>query len=155
MIVVSDTSPLTSLLQIGQESLLQGLYGTVIIPEAVERELRRTHTNLPPFLKVASARNREEVSRLESEIDTGEAEAIALAKEIHADALLIDEKRGRAVALREGVPVIGLLGVLIVAKKKHLITSLAKVLNELEQTSDFRLATDLKSRALREVGENE
>ena len=54
MIVVSDTSPLTSLLQIRKEGLLFELYGTVIIPGAVERELRRAHAELPMFLKVVS-----------------------------------------------------------------------------------------------------
>lgn len=153
MIVVSDTSPLTSLLQIGREGLLRDLYGSVIIPLAVERELRQAHANLPGFLKVVSARDRETVARLEVEIDAGEAEAITVAKELRADALLIDERRGRSVAAREGVPVIGLLGVLIVARKKGLIISLAQALESLENTADFRLAPDLKLRALREVGE--
>ena len=73
MIVVSDTSPLTSLLQIGREGLLLDLYGSVIIPGAVERELRRAHAELPAFLKVVSAQNLESVSRLAREIDDGEA----------------------------------------------------------------------------------
>ena len=153
MIVVSDTSPLTSLLQIGHEQLLPELYGNVIIPTAVERELRKAHSTLPPFLQVVSALDRETVARLETEIGEGEAEAIAVAKEVRADALLIDERRGRHVAQREGVPVIGLLGVLIVAKKRGLITRLAYVPDELESMADFRLSLDLKLRALREVGE--
>ena len=119
----------------------------------MERELRRAHSSLPAFLKVVAARDREKVARLEGEIDSGEAEAITVAKEFGADVLLIDEKRGRSVALREGVPVIGLLGVLIVAKKKGLINSLEHVLNDLTATADFRLAPQLKSRALRETGE--
>ena len=153
MIVVSDTSPLTSLLQIGHERVLLDLYGSVVIPEAVERELRRGHPGLPTFLKVISPKNRETVARLALEIDSGEAEAIALAKEVQADVLLIDEKRGRTVALREGVSVIGLLGVLIVAKKKGVIASLERMLDDLERIADFRLAPDLKSRALHETGE--
>ena len=153
MIVVSDTSPLTSLLQIGHEHVLVDLYGQVIIPEAVERELRHANSRLPPFLKVVAARDRQKVERLEGEIDSGEAEAITLAMEIGADVLLIDEKRGRGVALREGVPVVGLLGVLIVAKKKGLINSLEQILDDLAATADFRLAPQLKSRALRETGE--
>jgi len=153
MIVVSDTAPITSLLQIGRERVLPDLYGNVIIPQAVERELRRAHLNLPAFLKIAAAQDREAVVRLQREIDVGEAEAIVVAKEVGADALLIDERRGRALARREGVPIIGLLGVLVVAKKKNLITSLAGVLTELEDIADFRFAALLKARALREVGE--
>lgn len=154
MIVVSDTSPLTSLLQIGHERLLRDLYGNVIIPEAVERELRQCHTILPSFLKVVWAKDRETVARLENELDLGEAEAITVAKEVRADVLLIDERRGRSIAIREGIPVVGLLGVLIVAKKKGMIASLEQVLESLEKKADFRLATSLKFRALREVGEH-
>ena len=155
MIVLSDTSPLTSLLRIGRERLLCELYGTVIIPEAVERELRHSHAELPPFLKVVAPRDRAAVERLAREIDRGEAEAITLAKEADADALLIDDKRGRRVALREGVAIVGLLGVLIVARKKSLVASLKQVLDELEAKADFRLATELKLHALREVEEVE
>jgi predicted nucleic acid-binding protein len=154
MIVVSDTSPLTSLLQINRESILVDLYDRVVIPQAVERELRLGHSMLPSFLKVVAAQDRDTVSRLRLELDPGEAEAIAVAQQLRADLLLIDERRGRAVASREGLPVVGLLGVLIVAKKKGLIRSLAELLSQLETTADFRLASPLKARALREVGEN-
>lgn len=71
MIVVSDTSVLTSLLHVGQLSLLQGLYGRVLIPKAVHRELARSHRDLPPFLEVRDARDRQAVLRLEAELDLG------------------------------------------------------------------------------------
>ena len=153
MIVVSDTSPLTSLLRIGREHLLCELYGSVIIPAAVERELRCSHSDLPAFLKIITPQDKAAVERLAREIDLGEAEAITVAKEREADALLIDDKRGRRVALREGVPIVGLLGVLIVARKKNLIDSLRQVIEELEDKADFRLASELKLQALRVVGE--
>ena len=89
MIVVSDTTSITSLLQIGQCELLFRLYGEVLIPQAVHRELLPAHPVLPDFLHVEAARNRAEVQRLQSELDLGEAEAIVLAKQMTADLLLI------------------------------------------------------------------
>jgi uncharacterized protein len=153
MIVVSDTSAVTSLLQIGRAQLLADLYEHVAIPAAVERELRCHHPILPVFLSVSRVVDTTAVARLQLEIDRGEAEAIVLAKEIKADALLIDERIGRAVALREGVPIIGLVGVLIAAKRSALIPSLANLLDELEINADFRIAAHLKAGALRAVGE--
>jgi predicted nucleic acid-binding protein len=76
MIVVSDTSCISNLLTIGQAHLLAELFGEVILPPAVENELRRFHTVLPGFLKQVVPRDLEMLSRLKLEIDSGEAEAI-------------------------------------------------------------------------------
>ena len=111
MIVVSDTSPLTSLLTIGQIELLEKLFGSVVIPPAVADELRRRHQDWPPFIREVALSDRSSVARLSAKLHLGEAQAIVLAKELRADALLIDELVGRTVAQREGVPVVGLLGV--------------------------------------------
>jgi predicted nucleic acid-binding protein len=106
MIVVSDTSAITSLLQIGRVELLSRIYSDVFIPEAVRDELLREHPSIPEFIRCQSASNRAEVQRLLAELDLGEAEAIILAKELKADELLIDETAGRRIAAREGVNVI-------------------------------------------------
>src|SRR3989442_663968 len=98
MIVVSDTTAITSLLQIGRCDLLRQLYHEVLIPEAVRDELIAAHPALPVFLRVERAEDRVRVSRLQIELDLGEAEAISLAKERGADLLLIDENEGRRVA---------------------------------------------------------
>jgi hypothetical protein len=91
MIVVSDTSPISNLVQIDQSSLLQRLFGEVIIPPSVERELRVEHTELPAFVQVRTPSSRELVDQWADQLDIGEAEAIALAQELGADRLLIDE----------------------------------------------------------------
>ena len=153
MIVVSDTSAITSLLQIGGLPLLQQMYGTVFVPSAVEQELRCLHTVLPDFIIAMPVRDARGVARFLPQLHRGEAEAIALAKEVNAHALLIDEKLGRAVAQQEGLRVIGLVGVLAVAKMKGLVPSLAVMLEALETKADFRMSAALKVEALRSVGE--
>ena len=153
MIVVSDTSPVTSLIHIGRLSLLRDLYGEVLVPEAVHRELGRTHPDLPSFLEVRQAQDREAVRRLESYLDLGEAEAIVVAKETHADLLLIDERLGRQVAAREGVPISGLVGVLLDAKRQNLIGSVREVVAQLESLAGFRLSEAVKLEAFFEAGE--
>jgi predicted nucleic acid-binding protein len=153
MIVVSDTSPLTALLTVGEENLLRKLFAEVVIPIAVRDELLRSHPVLPEWLRVEAVKNVAEASRLSGVLDAGEAEAIELAKELQADLLLIDERKGRRVAVEEGVAVIGLLGVLLLAKRTQLIPSAAKLLLRLEVEAGVYLSADIKNQALKTVGE--
>ena len=112
MIVVSDTSPLTALLTVAQADLLPKLFGEVVVPEAVRNELLRTHPQLPAWLRVQTVKDAFQAGLFAQTVDAGEAEAIELARELRADHLLIDERKGRRLAVQEGIPVIGLLGVL-------------------------------------------
>ena len=153
MIVVSDTSCVSNLLTVGQESLLLRLFGEVLIPPAVEHELLRFHARLPEFLKRVVPTDEAQLSRLRLEVDAGEAEAISPACELKADRLLIDETIGRAVALREGVAIIGLVGLLVTAKRHGLLTSIGPVLRRLEDEAGFRLSQSLVADALRAVDE--
>ncbi|MBI4658598.1 MAG: DUF3368 domain-containing protein [Verrucomicrobia bacterium] len=153
MIVVSDTTAITALLQIGRVELLATLYGEVLIPEAVRNELLQAHHNTPEFLRVEKVLDIAEVQRLRSELDVGEAEAIVLSKEKAADLLLIDEAEGRRVALREGLSIIGLLGVLVHAKRTGLIISVRTLAAELEQTAGFRVSDEVKEIVFRNAGE--
>ena len=98
MIVVSDTSPLTASLTIGQSELLTKLFGEVVIPSAVKTELLRTHPVLPAWLRVHLLHNSSKANLYAQNVDRGEAEAIALAEELHADHLLIDDRKGRRLA---------------------------------------------------------
>jgi hypothetical protein len=123
MIVVSDTSAVTALLTVGKSNLLQELFSSVSIPTAVYVELLRQHPSLPEWIHVEGVQHLEMVQFYLDRIDRGEAEAIQLAREIKADRLLIDDQKGRTVALREGIPIIGLLGVVILARKQELIPS--------------------------------
>lgn len=153
MIVVSDTSPTSALLTIGRIDLLATIFGEVTIPEAVHRELLRSHPSPPEFIRVRGVSNTAEVLRLSQLLDRGEAEAIVLAKELHADRLLIDERKGRQLAEMEGVSVIGLLGVVLLAKRRQLIPSARELLLSLEREAGMFLSDSLKESALRSVGE--
>jgi len=153
MIVVSDTSPITALLAVEQADLLKQLFGEVVIPTAVETELLRTHPKLPAWLCVQLLQNSGRAKLYASSVDRGEAEAIALAEELHADHLLIDERKGRRLAQQQGVPVVGLLGVILLAKHAKLIPSARALLDELDQEAGIYLTAALKEAALKTVGE--
>jgi predicted nucleic acid-binding protein len=153
MIVVSDTSPLTALLTVGEASILPELFGEVLVPEAVRNELLRTHLTLPAWLKVAGVKDPIQAAKYAQTVDLGEAQAIELARELHADRLLIDERRGRRLAVAEGVPVIGLLGVVLLAKRETLIPSARFLLQRLDQEAGMYLAEHIREAALKTVGE--
>jgi uncharacterized protein len=153
MIVVSDTSPLTALLTVGQADLLPQLFQEVVVPEAVKAELLRCHPNLPRWLRVEPLRNQSQADLYRQTVDRGEAEAIALAQELAADYLLIDERKGRRLARREGLSVVGLLGVVLLARRRNLVPSARALLLRLDRDAGVYLRDDLKETALKSVGE--
>jgi hypothetical protein len=153
MIVVSDTSAIASLLQIGRVELLARIYEEVFIPKAVHRELMVTHYQLPDFIQSKPIVDWAYCQRLLAELDEDEAAAIVLAKELKADDLLMDETAGRRVAAREGLHVIGLLGVLLEAKGRGFAASVRDLINDLEVKAHFHVSEEVKRIALREAGE--
>lgn len=163
MIIVSDTSAITNLAAINYLQLLAQLYNQVTIPEAVYRELVDIDPPVPGTLEVQTANwlivkqvmDREFVERIIDEVrsDPGESEAIALALELDADLLLIDERRGRAEADRLGIKITGLLGIFIEAKQKNLIFAVKPLIDALIATSQFRVSSALYKQILDIVGE--
>lgn len=108
MIVVSNTSPLSNLATIGRLELLKQLYGKVLIPSAVYREILDSGETDPATLAIQtldwiecqSITNQSLLQKLQINLDPGEAEAITLAVELKADRLIIDERRGRNEAIQ-------------------------------------------------------
>jgi len=94
MIVVSDTSVITALIQIHRIDLLAKIFGGVVIPQAVAAELAVSHLKLPAWIRVEPVGDKQIVESLILDLDAGESEAIALALELGADFLLMDEKLG-------------------------------------------------------------
>ncbi len=160
MIVVSDTSAIISLSAIDQLHLIEQLYGIVLIPAAVRNEIVAAGPTAPgataaslAWIQTVAVSNRSLVSSLVGQLDIGEAEAVALAVEQHADLLLMDERRGRAIATGLGVKVIGILGVLLEAKGKGLVPRLKPVLDDLTSRAGFWISKALYDSTLRAAGE--
>ena len=127
MIVVSDTSPLNYLVLVEADRFLPDLFGQVTAPPAVLAELQHSRTpsevkawaaNPPPWLKILTPAAFVPFNRL----GPGESEAIALAQQLGADVLLMDERDGSAVARQLGLAIVGTLGVLELAAEKGLLS---------------------------------
>ena len=153
MIVVSNASPLISLGAVGCLELLHQLFGEISIPTAVLQEVRSVDLEAVAWVTPRNAKSDFMLRALEGELDRGESEAIALAVELQADLLLMDERRGRQVASRFRLKVLGTLGVLVEAKRKTLLPAVAPVLNDLQTRAGFRVSAGLYQQVLKEVGE--
>ena len=161
MIVVSDTSPLINLAAVGHLDLLRQLYQHVIIPQAIYDEIVIAGAGQPGAVEVKTAgwietrrlHDQALVDVLLLELDRGEAEALALATELRADLLLIDESKGRALATRLGFTYIGLLGVLVQAKQRGIIVAVKPILDDLIAKAGFWIGGDLYQRVLQAVAE--
>jgi predicted nucleic acid-binding protein len=127
MIVVADTGPLNYLILIEQIQVLELLYGQVIIPPAVQDELLSADAPVPVRTWMASPPVWLEVRsplpdfRGPVTLGAGESDAIALAEQLGADRIVMDEALGRCEALARGLRIIGTLGVLREAHRAGLL----------------------------------
>lgn len=161
MIVVSNTSPLTNLAAIGLFHLLHDLYGRVHIPDGVWNEINAYNQVWPGSKEVAAAdwierqspKNQQIVTALRRDLDRGEAETIALALELGAGLVLLDERDGRYAAQRFGLRVIGVLGILLEAKNKGLIKEIRPYVDMLRQQAGFYIRETLYQYLLTLAGE--
>lgn len=152
MIVVSDTTPVISLLKINRTGLLQKLFGEVLIPDAVYKELisdKRFEDEAQEvihasYIKSVPVSNPESVRilRLATGLDLGESEAIVLTDELKADILLMDEAKGRTISGKMGITVMGTIGLLISAYEDKMITS-----------EEARKCIDILQKSGRHIGE--
>ena len=165
MLVVSNTSPVLNLAIVNQLFLLQEQFGQVLIPAASLEELR-IHEELPGsevirktlevgWLRVEEVEDRTLVHVLREDLDRGEAEAIALAIQVKAARILLDEREGRRVAKSLGLKITGVLGVLLRARLDGRISSLRQAMVELQGKAGFRIGADLFADLLRASGEDD
>lgn len=164
MKAVANSSVLIALSAIGQLALLPRRFsGGVLVPRAVWREVVETGKGQPgseeiasaPWIIVREVRDTSLVSLLRAELDEGEAEAIALARQEQVSVILLDEKDARRVAQRLNLQVLGTVGILIWARRVGAIASLREQLDALQTQGRFRLSQSVYEEALRIVGEVE
>jgi|SRR5579871_492859 len=163
MPAVSNTSPISNLALVGRLDLLLDQFHEVWIPSAVEEELQNvpdaaalnaiTEARRRGWLKSHTVSDPRLVNLLMVELHPGEAEAIALALELKADRLLIDEKEGRSLARQLGLPITGVLGVLLRAKRNGQIKAVKPEIEALKAKARFFIAPALEAAILASVGE--
>jgi predicted nucleic acid-binding protein len=162
MTIVSNTSPITNLAGIGQLDLLHLLYGNITIPQSVYNEMAGISKTVPGTLEVQSLSwiiaqsviDSTQVEALRTTLDQGEAEAIALALELNAELLIIDEKPGRAIAKQLGINIVGVLGVLLEAKRRGFITTVKPLMDQLTNQLAFRVSQQLYEAVLQSANES-
>jgi predicted nucleic acid-binding protein len=149
-VVVADAGPLIALARISRLDLLHEPYGPVLVPPAVLGELE-LESDRPGARALSGALSKGcleviapagDASRLRQVLDPGEAEAIQLAEEIECRFLLIDERRGRTIARRRGIPIVGTGGLLLGAKRAGRLSSVTPELQRLTEIG-YRLAPAL------------
>ncbi len=147
MKAIIDTSVLIALSNIGRLGLLRKLFSNVLVPKAVAEEYGEP---LPGWIEVLEVKHKHLIQVLLEYLHRGEAESIALATELQGAVIALDDKKARIAARRLGLRVIGTLGILILAKKKGLISDLREEIGKLLHTS-FRLSQDVIQEALKKA----
>ncbi|MFN8456270.1 MAG: DUF3368 domain-containing protein [Anaerolineae bacterium] len=131
MIVVSNTTPLIGLAVIQRFSLLQQIFGKIYIAQAVYAEAvvsgreiggAKREVSTATWIEIVKVKDRLAVEVLLDELDLGEAETIVLAREVSADWVLMDEKKGRRKLSQLGIQKIGTVGILLKAKETGLLS---------------------------------
>jgi predicted nucleic acid-binding protein len=161
VIIVSNASPLIGIARIDKLDLLRELYSELVIPEAVWHEVVVRGGGQPgaeqikasEWINQAHVENRTLVQVLSQDLDVGEAESIALALEVQAEILLMDERLGRETADHLGLRYIGVIGILVQAKHKGLIDRIEPLLKALRDLAGFRVSDELYMRVLQDEGE--
>jgi predicted nucleic acid-binding protein len=141
VIVVSNTTPLNYLVLLKKDHILPVLFGTVVVPPAVVTELTRKDAPepvrawilaSPPWFRVETPH----LVDASLDLGVGESEAIALAEELHADRILLDDSKARRIAMARGLKVAGTLAVLVEAHERGLL-DLRRTIDELRETTFY------------------
>ena len=150
-IVVCNSSPLIGLEQIGQLELLSGLFSKLVVPPAVALEVAPS-VALPDWIERRPLSQSIGPLILRASLGAGESEAMSLALEVGARAVILDDRPARRLAQSLGLSVIGTLGVLLLARQNQRIAQVKPCLDELLRF-DFRIAPALYDQILRDAGE--
>ena len=147
--VITDTSCFILLDKIDAFPVLRTLYQNIITTPEIAAEFGK---RLPDWIHIKSVENKKLQNSYLEKVDLGEASAIALAMELPSPLLILDDLKGRKLASQLNLKYTGTLGVLILAKKNGIISSLTSYFNKIK-TTDFRISPDLLQKILKELGE--
>jgi uncharacterized protein len=154
--VVSNTTPLINLAGVGLLDLLPHIYGTITISPVVQEEyeagMRSGEPLLDqlPWLRIVEFAPFDAI--LPHNLDRGEAATIRLALAVRASAVLLDEQLARRVAVAHSLPIVGTLGVLLVARQTNLIPALRPVIDQMI-AQGRRISPTLRATIIRAAGE--
>ena len=160
MIIVSDSTILIGLAKVDRLDLLREAFYEIYVPEEVFKEVTDRGIDKPgaqdirksAWIKVRTVKDRTQVNLLMASIDKGEAEVLALSKEMEAELILLDEEKARKSAVIAGFNVVGLLGILVLAKKLELLDEIKPLIEELGRKK-FRISDVIIAEALKQAGE--
>lgn len=161
MIVVSNTTPLIGLATIEQFDLLHQLFNKIYIPEMVYQEAvvkgrefggAKREVSIATWIEVVAVQDRLAVEVLLDDLDAGEAETIVLARELNADWVLMDEKKGRRKLSELKLNKVGTIGILLKAKNAGLISQIRPDLERL-RTQGFSLSQSVIDAVLQQANE--
>lgn len=146
---VADSSCLIVLERIGRLDILPRVFGSVLIPEAVAKEVGFS----APWLEIQVVRNNPVEARIRSQLGAGEAAAIVLTIEVAPSRIILDDRRARRVAEQLGVSMIGTPGLLVLAKRRAMLDQVSPVLTAM-RNAGFYVSKELVERTLRAAGES-
>lgn len=143
--IISNTSCLIVLDNIGMLDVLKELYGKVFITEEVSKEFGKT---VPDWIEVRKVRDNKYLKLMKNFIDLGEASTIALAVETDDIVIILDDLKARKLAQKLNLKITGTIGVLVKARKRNIITSTQEVLNRLKNEG-FRISDEIEKEFLK------
>lgn len=147
--IISDTSCLIILSNIGELDLLQKLYGTVVTTIEIAVEYG---DSLPEWIEIMTVSDTSKQQLLELQLDRGESSAIALAMENLDCTIILDDNKARKIAYQLGLTYTGTIGVLVKAKLQGVIPSIKPLIAKIKQTN-FRISTEIELQALKQAKE--
>ena len=148
-IIISDTSCLIVLSKIGRLEILQQLFVNIATTPEIAVEFGE---KLPDWIEVVAAKDVGKQQIIEIQVDKGEASAIALALETGNSLLIIDDYKARKLAKTLQIDYTGTIGIMIMAKKRGIISMIKPILEKIKAT-DFHISAELELQALFEAGE--
>ena len=162
MKIVTNSTPLIELSKIKQLDMLRKVYGSILIPEEVYIEVvvdgagkqGATEVRAAEWIHRQSVTDMNQVIELQSQksLHLGECATIVLAQEIDAEQVILDDRAARQEAIAQGLPVIGTVGVLLIAKERHIIPTVKPILDNL-RAQGTRISQSLYNQTLTKADE--